>query len=154
WMISNNNLMIFSKSYCPYCQRSKDFLNDKISDLNLNWNLKVTNKITFFLSLLVIFFLNKSHGSSNSLCFLQVLELNEVENGNLMQEILTNKLKSQKRDFKKFTVPQIFIHSKLIGGCDDLLTMEKKATFSNYALHVEYLVYSRGHHLTFNYQLV
>jgi len=90
-LIASNKVLIFSKSYCPYCERSKSFLSDKLNTLQ-----KKEIKI-------------------------KTLELDLEPNGSIIQNLLSKKLNRE-----KITVPQIFINSQHIGGCDDLLTKEQK----------------------------
>ncbi|PLW18378.1 hypothetical protein PCANC_08853 [Puccinia coronata f. sp. avenae] len=90
-LIASNKVLIFSKSYCPYCERSKKFLNDKLNRMQ-----KKEIKI-------------------------KILELDLEPNGSIIQNLLCQKLQKE-----KITVPQIFINSQHIGGCDDLLTKEQE----------------------------
>ncbi|KAJ1972125.1 hypothetical protein H4R34_005515 [Dimargaris verticillata] len=76
-LIASNAVMVFSKSYCPYCRRAKGALDD----------LKVAYN---------------------------ALELDMTNDGSDLQAAL-KELTGQR------TVPNIFIHQKHIGGCDDLL---------------------------------
>ncbi|KAA1114120.1 glutaredoxin [Puccinia graminis f. sp. tritici] len=87
-LISSNKVLIFSKSYCPYCDRSKSFLNDKLKSKQIK---------------------------------IKSLELDLEPNGSIIQTLLSKRLNKE-----KITVPQIFINSQHIGGCDDLLTKEQK----------------------------
>ncbi|KAA1073021.1 glutaredoxin [Puccinia graminis f. sp. tritici] len=87
-LISSNKVLIFSKSYCPYCDRSKSFLNDKLKSKQIK---------------------------------IKSLELDIAPNGSIIQTLLSKRLNKE-----KITVPQIFINSQHIGGCDDLLTKEQK----------------------------
>ncbi|KAH9469328.1 hypothetical protein Pst134EA_009850 [Puccinia striiformis f. sp. tritici] len=90
-LISSNKVMIFSKSYCPYCERSKRFLSDKLDTIQ-NKEIKIKS-----------------------------LELDLEPNGTIIQNLLSKRLNKE-----KISVPQIFINSQHIGGCDDLLAKEQK----------------------------
>ncbi|KAL9542234.1 hypothetical protein PS6_009895, partial [Mucor atramentarius] len=81
-LIKQNKVMVFSKSYCPYCLDAKDLL----SELNIPY---------------------------------KALELDQDPLGHLIQETLLE-LTGQ------WTVPNIFIHAKSIGGCDDLNALHIK----------------------------
>ncbi|KAA1120151.1 glutaredoxin [Puccinia graminis f. sp. tritici] len=87
-LISSNKVLIFSKSYCPYCERSKSFLSEKLKTKQIK---------------------------------IKSLELDLEPNGSIIQTLLSKRLNKE-----KITVPQIFINSQHIGGCDDLLTKEQK----------------------------
>ncbi|KAJ1972400.1 hypothetical protein H4R35_004697 [Dimargaris xerosporica] len=76
-LIANNAVMVFSKSYCPFCRRAKGALDE----------LKVAYK---------------------------AVELDTSNDGSDLQAAL-------KALTGQCTVPNIFIHQKHIGGCDDLL---------------------------------
>lgn len=91
-LISDNQILIFGKSYCPYCERAKKFLSDKLNATKKDEQLKIKS-----------------------------LELDLDPNGAIIQQELTKKLNKD-----KITVPQIFIRSHHIGGCDDMLTREKQ----------------------------
>ena len=84
--IANNAIVVFSKSYCPYCTKAKNVL----AKLDVN-----------------VF----------------IIELDNEETGAAIQAYLET-LTGQR------TVPNIFISQKHIGGCDDLLKLEKSGQLS------------------------
>uniref|UniRef100_A0A0S1MJI9 Glutaredoxin domain-containing protein n=1 Tax=Phakopsora pachyrhizi TaxID=170000 RepID=A0A0S1MJI9_PHAPC len=96
--LSEDPIVIFSKSYCPFCTRSKDFLRLKLNEKSDE-------------------LFNRS---------VKVWELDLDSNGDMIQSILTERLKTS-----RLTVPQIFINSNHIGGCDDLLSLEKVGELDN-----------------------
>ncbi|WAQ85254.1 hypothetical protein PtA15_5A828 [Puccinia triticina] len=65
-LISSNKIMIFSKSYCPYCERAKRFLSDKLNTIHRE-DLKIKS-----------------------------LELDLEPNGSIIQELLSKRLNKQK----------------------------------------------------------
>ncbi|CAI2384802.1 unnamed protein product [Moneuplotes crassus] len=75
-LIQKNKVLVFSKSYCPYCTDAK----------NVFTRMNVQPK---------------------------VVELDQASNGSEIQSALYQ-ITSQR------TVPNIFINSKHVGGCDDL----------------------------------
>lgn len=75
--VTKHTVMIFSKSYCPYCLKVKDLFKS----LNIGY---------------------------------QVLELDEIGNGNAIQDGLLE-MTGQK------TVPNVFINGKHLGGADDII---------------------------------
>eukprot|EP01117_Protostelium_nocturnum_P009188 TRINITY_DN328_c0_g1_i1.p1 TRINITY_DN328_c0_g1~~TRINITY_DN328_c0_g1_i1.p1 ORF type:complete len:124 (-),score=36.55 TRINITY_DN328_c0_g1_i1:75-446(-) len=80
-LIKENKVMVFSKSYCPYCVKAKKAL----ADLGVE---------------------------------LKVVELDEVDNGDAIQNYLQKKTNQR-------TVPNIFVKQQHIGGCDDTLASIK-----------------------------
>ncbi|KAL0088496.1 thioredoxin-like protein [Phycomyces blakesleeanus] len=74
--IANNKVVVFSKSYCPYCTKAKKILADL--------------KVEVF-----------------------IVELDKHADGAAIQDYLQT-LTGQR------TVPNIFINTKHIGGCDSL----------------------------------
>ncbi|KAJ1964974.1 Glutaredoxin [Dispira parvispora] len=76
-LILENVVMMFSKSYCPYCKRAATALTKN--------NIKFTQ-----------------------------LELDQTDDGPALQAALLQKTGQR-------TVPNVFVHQKHIGGCDDLL---------------------------------
>ncbi len=84
-LIKKYKILVFSKSYCPFCKKSKEILS-------------------------------KYHN-------VKVIELDKL-NSELM-----NKIQLILKDItKKSTVPQIFINSELVGGCDDLEKIENNGS--------------------------
>ncbi|KAI9621371.1 hypothetical protein KEM48_007774 [Puccinia striiformis f. sp. tritici PST-130] len=66
--------------------------------------------------------LNKIQKSIDSLISSnKSLELDLEPNGTIIQNLLSKRLNKE-----KISVPQIFINSQHIGGCDDLLAKEQK----------------------------
>ncbi len=81
-LIKQNKVMVFSKSYCPYCAKAKDLLK------------------------------------SLSIPF-KAIELDIEPNGQEIQQELLS-ITNQK------TVPNIFISTKHVGGCDKLFELHAK----------------------------
>ncbi|KAF9987692.1 hypothetical protein BGZ65_002322 [Modicella reniformis] len=81
--IANNDIVVFSKSYCPYCNQAKTFLNGQ----------GVEDKVF-------------------------VVELDRLDDGSAIQRYLLELTKQR-------TVPNIFISQQHIGGCSDLLGLDK-----------------------------
>ncbi|CAO3568346.1 unnamed protein product [Mortierella alpina] len=80
-IIANNKVVVFSKTYCPYCTKAKNALA-------------------------------KHYAGAH------IVELDSEEDGAAIQAYLLE-LTGQR------TVPNIFIDHKHIGGCDDLLALDK-----------------------------
>ncbi|KAI8325408.1 glutaredoxin 1 [Martensiomyces pterosporus] len=76
-LINDNTVMVFSKSYCPYCSRAKAALTK--------------HNVQF-----------------------KAIELDLEETGNEIQSYLFELTKQR-------TVPNIFVNSHHVGGCDDTL---------------------------------
>ncbi|KAF9363382.1 hypothetical protein BGX34_004289 [Mortierella sp. NVP85] len=83
-LIADNGIVVFSKTYCPYCTQAKKYLKE----------LGVWDKVV-------------------------VVELDERDDGSQVQNYLLQFTKQR-------TVPNIFIAQKHIGGCSDLLGLDKK----------------------------
>ncbi|KAF9949616.1 hypothetical protein BGZ70_001698 [Mortierella alpina] len=80
-IIANNRVVVFSKTYCPYCTKAKNALA-------------------------------KHHAEAH------IVELDNEDDGAAIQAYLLE-LTGQR------TVPNIFINHKHIGGCDDLMNLDK-----------------------------
>lgn len=87
--IKDNNIMVFSKTYCPYCTKAKDALTEL--------GLKFT-----------------------------VYELDKESDGAEVQKALEEITKQR-------TVPNIFVKSQHIGGCDATLAAISKGDHKKWA---------------------
>lgn len=91
-LIRDNNVMIFSKTYCPYV-----LITSRLFKFNVCFRYCVKAKGLF----------DKLQVKYN------VIELDRVENGSAIQDELESLTHQQ-------TVPNIFIKQKHVGGCDDV----------------------------------
>ncbi|KAI1793991.1 glutaredoxin [Ganoderma leucocontextum] len=82
--ISENKIVIFSKTWCPYCKRAKNLLTSKFPEAKT-----------------------------------KVLELDELEEGDAVQDYLREKTGQR-------TVPNIFINEKHVGGCDAVVSLDSQ----------------------------
>jgi glutaredoxin 3 len=89
-LISENYIIVFSKTYCGYSRKAKKILDEGGK---------------------------KYH----------VIELDEAGNGRQIQDYLKEKTNQS-------TVPNIFIGSKHIGGCDDLVAAKNNGTLEKLLL--------------------
>ncbi|KAI8056180.1 thioredoxin-like protein [Syncephalis plumigaleata] len=85
--INEHEVMVFSKTYCPYCSRAKQILQKMIAELGLTVKLFV-------------------------------LELDVEPNGAEIQNALLE-ISGQR------TVPNIYINGKHVGGCDNVIQLQK-----------------------------
>jgi glutaredoxin 3 len=83
-LVADNGIVVFSKTYCPYCTQAKKFLKEQ----------GVWDKVV-------------------------VVELDEREDGDQVQNYLHQLTKQR-------TVPNIFIAQQHVGGCSDLVGLDKK----------------------------
>ena len=106
--ISKNKVMIFSKTYCPYCKMAKDtFARELILDLSLFF-------LCFFMTLflwcsIILTETNTSYG---------LVELDERNDGDQIQDYLLKKTGAR-------SVPRVFIHGKCIGGGSETKELHK-----------------------------
>ena len=75
------NITIYTKDYCPYCVKAKNFLKQK--------------------------------GQEN------IVEIDITHDAALQQEMI-------EKSGGRRTVPQIFIGSTHVGGCDDMIALDKE----------------------------
>ena len=92
------NIVVYSKSTCPYCNRAIRFLNEKIQKFNFSAEDDNLEKFTII---------------DIGLFPERRAEMIEKSNG-------------------RTTVPQIFINQQHIGGCDDLLLLEKSGQLDEF----------------------
>jgi glutaredoxin 3 len=92
-VIANNKIVIFSKSYCPYCKKAKAILTSDFASL----------KDQIYIQECVLFHQKPSPKLTAA------LRLDEVRDGSEIQEYLREKSGQS-------TVPNIFINQKHVGG--------------------------------------
>ena len=93
-LIKRDTVVIFSKSYCPFCKKVIDFFASSVETA-----------------------IKKAWASH------KVYDLTDAKYTYLTEELceLT----------KVRTVPQVFVNGKFLGGCSEVLEMNKRGTLKN-----------------------
>ncbi|KAI3635784.1 hypothetical protein MIR68_006422 [Amoeboaphelidium protococcarum] len=93
-------VLVFSKTYCPYCRNAKNLLEQVIK-----------NEV----------------GDTKLIAGYRVYELDEMNDVNNDFQATGQQIQDQLKAMTgQRTVPNIFINSKHVGGCDDIVALNRK----------------------------
>ncbi|KAK4337189.1 hypothetical protein RND71_043288 [Anisodus tanguticus] len=121
-LIKENRVLIFSKTYCPYCDKVKKLFKDlgvafKVIELDkidngdeLHLELKKKISRTSVPQVKKLF-------NDLGVAF-KAVELDQIDNGDELHSELKEKI-------SRTSVPQVFVNNQWVGGCDDTHEAEK-----------------------------